>query len=62
MRCLPDSLDIVTLTNADNFSRFDAEDLPVLHEKGNAGALSGGLRRVSEEFAGEAGSRPTWMP
>ena len=23
MRCLPDSLDIVTLTNADNFSKFD---------------------------------------
>ena len=27
MRCLPDSLDIVTLTNADNFSKFDAEDM-----------------------------------
>lgn len=34
MRCLPDSLDIVTLTNADNFSAFDAEDMPVMHEKG----------------------------
>lgn len=34
MRCLPDSLDIVTLTNADNFSKFDAEDMPVMHEKG----------------------------
>ena len=27
MRCLPDSLDIVSLTNADNFSKFDAEDM-----------------------------------
>ena len=27
MRCLPDSLDIVSLTNAENFSRFDAEDM-----------------------------------
>ena len=24
MRCLPDSLDIVSLTNADNFSKYDA--------------------------------------
>lgn len=34
MRCLPDSLDIVSLTNADNFSAFDAEDMPAMHEKG----------------------------
>lgn len=34
MRCLPDSLDIVSLTNADHFSAFDAEDMPVMHEKG----------------------------
>lgn len=34
MRCLPDSLDIVALTNADHFSAFDAEDMPVMHEKG----------------------------
>lgn len=34
MRCLPDSLDVVTLTNADNFSAYDAEDLRVMHEKG----------------------------
>lgn len=27
MRCLPDSLDIVSLTNAENFSAFDAEDM-----------------------------------
>lgn len=34
MRCLPDSLDIVTLTNADNFSACDAEDMEVMREKG----------------------------
>ena len=34
MRCLPDSLDIVSLTNADNFSRFDAKDMVTMHEKG----------------------------
>ena len=34
MRCLPDSLDIVTLTNADNFSAYDAEDMATMREKG----------------------------
>lgn len=34
MRCLPDSLDFVSLTNADNFSQYDAEDLPIMKEKG----------------------------
>ena len=34
MRCLPDSLDIVTLTNADNFSTYDAEDMAMMREKG----------------------------
>lgn len=34
MRCLPDSLDIVSLTNADNFSTHDLEDLYVMREKG----------------------------
>lgn len=34
MRCLPDSLDIVSLTNADNFSAKDSEDLAVMSEKG----------------------------
>lgn len=34
MRSLPDSLDIVSLTNADNFSHHDAEDLAVMREKG----------------------------
>ena len=54
MRCLPDSLDIVTLTNADNFSRFDAEDLPVLHEKGTRVLYQVDYAARSEEFAGEA--------
>ena len=34
LRSLPDSLDVVSLTNADNFSEFDREDLAVLKEKG----------------------------
>lgn len=34
LRALPDSLDVVLLTNADNFSAYDREDLPVLKEKG----------------------------
>ena len=34
LRSLPDSLDIVSLTNADNFSVYDVEDLSVLREKG----------------------------
>ena len=34
MRCLPDSLDIVSLTNADHFSAYDAEDMAVMREKG----------------------------
>lgn len=34
MRCLPDSLDIVSLTNAANFSRYDAEDMAWMHGMG----------------------------
>lgn len=34
LRCLPDSLDAVSLTNADNLSEFDLEDIPGLREKG----------------------------
>lgn len=34
LRCLPDSLDAVCLTNADNLSEFDQEDMPGLREKG----------------------------
>lgn len=34
LRCLPDSLDIVSLTNADNFSQNDAADLPQMKALG----------------------------
>ena len=34
MRGLPDSLDMVLLTNADNFSRYDVEDMAIMREKG----------------------------
>lgn len=34
MRGLPDSLDMVLLTNADNFSKYDAEDMAMMREKG----------------------------
>lgn len=34
MRNLPDSLDIVSLTNAENFSAHDAEDMTVMRDKG----------------------------
>lgn len=34
LRSLPDSLDIVSLTRADQFSAYDAEDMAVLREKG----------------------------
>ena len=34
LRSLPDSLDIVSLTRADRFSAYDAEDMAVLREKG----------------------------
>lgn len=34
MRGLPDSLDMVLLTYADNFSKYDAEDMAVMQEKG----------------------------
>ncbi len=34
MRCLPDSLDYVSLTNAGNFSSYDAEDMEWMHRVG----------------------------
>lgn len=34
MRCLPDSLDYVSLTNAENFSAYDAEDMEWMHSVG----------------------------
>lgn len=54
MRCLPDSLDIVTLTNADNFSKFDAEDMAVMHEKGTKVLYQVDYAARAEEFANAA--------
>ena len=54
MRCLPDSLDIVSLTNADNFSKFDAEDLSVMHEKGTRVLYQVDYAARSEEFSSDA--------
>lgn len=54
MRCLPDSLDIVALTNADNFSKFDAEDMSVMHEKGTKVLYQIDYAARAEEFADAA--------
>ena len=50
MRCLPDSLDIVALTNADNFSEYDREDLTVLKEKGTRAVYFVDYASRSAEF------------
>ena len=50
MRCLPDSLDIVSLTNADNFSEYDREDLTVLKEKGTRAVYFVDYASRSAEF------------
>lgn len=54
MRCLPDSLDIVTLTNADNFSAYDAEDMAVMREKGTRVLYQVDYAARKAEFAGAA--------
>ena len=54
MRCLPDSLDIVSLTNADNFSQFDAEDMATMHEKGTRVLYQVDYAARKSEFSGEA--------
>lgn len=54
MRCLPDSLDIVTLTNADNFSAYDAEDMDVMREKGTRVLYQVDYAARKAEFSGEA--------
>lgn len=54
MRCLPDSLDIVTLTNADNFSAYDAEDMAVMREKGTRVLYQVDYAARKAEFSGEA--------
>ncbi len=54
MRCLPDSLDIVSLTNADNFSTFDAEDMAVMRDKGTRVLYQVDYAARTEEFSSEA--------
>lgn len=54
MRCLPDSLDIVTLTNADNFSAYDAEDMAVMREKGTRVLYQVDYAARKAEFSTEA--------
>lgn len=54
MRCLPDSLDIVTLTNADNFSAYDAEDMAAMHEKGTKVLYQVDYAARKAEFSTEA--------
>ena len=54
MRCLPDSLDIVTLTNADNFSAYDVEDMATMHEKGTKVLYQVDYAARKAEFSGEA--------
>lgn len=51
LRSLPDSLDVVSLTNADNFSEFDREDLAVLKEKGTRAVYFVDYASRSAEFA-----------
>lgn len=50
MRCLPDSLDIVLLTNGDHFSDYDAEDMAVLHDKGTKVLYQVDYAARQEEF------------
>lgn len=54
MRCLPDSLDIVTLTNADNFSAYDAEDMAAMHERGTKVLYQVDYAARKAEFSDEA--------
>ena len=58
MRCLPDSLDIVTLTNADNFSAYDAEDMAVMREKGTRVLYQVDYAGRKAEFADAAALAP----
>lgn len=51
MRSLPDSLDIVSLVNADNFSAYDREDLSVMREKGTKVLYQVDYATRSGEFA-----------
>lgn len=50
LRSLPDSLDIVSLTRADRFSAYDAEDMAVLKEKGTRAVWFVDYANRSDEF------------
>ena len=54
LRSLPDSLDIVTLTNADNFCAADWEDMAVMHDKGIKVLYQIELAGRLEEFSDDA--------
>jgi len=54
LRSLPDSLDIVSLTRADRFSAYDAEDMAVLREKGIRAVWFVDYASRSAEFADRA--------
>ena len=54
LRSLPDSLDIVTLTNADNFCAADREDMAVMHDKGIKVLYQIDLAGRLEEFSDDA--------
>lgn len=54
MRCLPDSLDIVSLTNADHFSAYDAGDMATMREKGTKVLYQVDYAARKAEFSGEA--------
>lgn len=54
MRGLPDSLDMVLLTNADNFSRYDAEDMATMREKGTKVLYQVDYAGRMEEFSDAA--------
>lgn len=51
LRGLPDSLDIVSLSNPDNLSAYDIEDLAVLKEKGTRTVYLIDYAKRSAEFA-----------
>lgn len=54
MRCLPDSLDIVSLTNAGNFSQFDAEDMEWMRSVGTKVLYQVDFAGRTEELSDEA--------
>lgn len=53
MRCLPDSIDIVSLTNADNFSEYDAEDMEWMRSVGTKVLYQLDFASRAEEFSGK---------